>query len=275
MQVVIERSYATLKKPYRTKSGNISYRSHRVIKTKDLFKNFDSDIILPQNTRYYKKFENYDFFITEYPPQIKSLYMQMNMGTKWYSYLNWCKRYGIKNGEKHFKERFSIKDINKREVRIFQLLFPYTIFCFLIRPSENLLDARVFIRKRPLENMESSLYTAPFYNIDNNQRICIYGALTQRNILFKMPYADMINSIYGQFWSSVFNHDYDYNIRSYRYQQTFNNYFVWDYLSKYNPFKILNSKYVKYDSLRNFMASYRERTSLTNIDYMSRMYKMF
>ena len=108
------------------------------------------------------------------------------------------------------------------------------------------------MRNSPLNSFEDSLYKVPFYNIQDNQAVCM-GSTFPRGTIFKQSIHEMVDNIYAAFWASQFNTDYSYNMRAYRYRQLFNNYFIWEYQSRYNPQTIFKAKYMPYEQLGNFI----------------------
>lgn len=253
-RIVIEPNETRLEDGY-LKSGKMSYRKnqkHTTWPTESFLETLKfSSMLLPKNTKYHKSYQGgkRNIFITEYEPSMRNITIARNQFIKWESFNKWCEIKKIKDGAKQF-ERMKVTNSCKKQT--FQLLIPYTVVYTMVDPNSHDFKFQIFMRNSPLSSFDDMLYKAPFYNIQNSQYVCM-GSTFNRDVMFKMNVSQIVDSLYGAFWASQFNTDYSYNIRAYRYRQLFNNYFIWEYQSRYNPEKIFKSKYVAYQRLGEFL----------------------
>lgn len=246
-RILIETEDTTLQRRYTTPKGKYAYRKYKQLPTKSFFdKLIDHPFVLPQNTRFHKSYGfNTHLFVTEYEPQMRTINFNMSYASKWEVFLRWCERKNIKQEEaEKFLEQFGQKYTRKRT---FQLLFPYIIMVTLINQKERYSNVYMFLNQKPMVNLKTTVYKMPMYNVTTSQTVCMSTGFPQD--VYKVPIVDAINMIFKAYFNSTFNSDYSYNMRSYRYRQMFNNYFIWAYVSLNDPFKIFKQKLVRYKSI--------------------------
>jgi hypothetical protein len=272
-QIVFEDGMATLKTPYQ-KGKNIYYRKKAEVPIDKIFKQINDRGFLPQNTRYHRSYYKYDLYVTEHSPQMRNINIGMPMNQKWETFLKWCDRKGIRDGEEHFKNRIKVHNLtNWNNKFTFELLMPYIVYIVLVSQEYQIFESQIYLSDKPLVNLTSKLYKAPLFNIDSNQRICM-GFMSDFRDLYKLSYTDLIDHMFKRYWNTPFNSDYRYNITSYRYKQHFNNYFIWDYLSTNDPFYILKSKLVRYGNVEFALGRIEERHRL-RLNSNSSIFKRF
>jgi len=254
-RIVIEQNQTTLENAHVFKNGKVSYRKDSDVTIWPTESFLDSlkfsSILLPKNTKYHKSYfgGKRHIFITEHNPTMRNIIIKRNQRTKWEVFQKWCQKKNIKNGEQQF-ERMKVTGGIKEYT--FQILVPYIVTFTMVYPTINDFRFQMFMRNSPLRSFDDMLYKVPFYNIQQNQNVCM-GSTFNRQELFKEDVSEIINTLYGSFWMSQFNTDYNYNITAYRYRQIFNNYFIWEYESKYHPEKIFKTKYVPYQQLGKYL----------------------
>jgi hypothetical protein len=254
-RIVIEQNQTRLENAHVLKNGKVSYRKNSDDTTWPTESFLDSlkfsSILLPKNTKYHKSYfgGKRHIFITEYDPTMKNIIIKKNQHLKWEVFQRWCQKKNIKNGEQQF-ERMNVTEGTKEY--IFQILVPYIVTFTMVYPTINDFRFQMFMRNSPLRSFDDMLYKVPFYNIQQNQNVCM-GATFNRQELFMEDVSEIINTLHSSFWMSQFNTDYNYNIIAYRYRQIFNNYFIWEYESKYHPEKIFKTEYVAYQQLGKYL----------------------
>lgn len=258
-RIVIDKYETRLEKGYLRGQKTVYRKDNKIILNTERFLDGIrfSDVLLPKNTKFHNSYFDglQHIFITEYEPAMRSIKLHKNQYQKMEVFKRWCERKKIKDGEKQF-ERMSVTHESKQY--IFQVLIPYTVIYTMVKPKDRRFQFQIFMRNTPLTSFDDMLYKIPLYNIQANQYVCM-GSTFQGSQVFSLPIAQMIDEIYGAFWSSESNTDYDYNIRAYRYRQIFNNYFIWEYQSRYDPISIFKTKYVKYMPLKELLLSTENR----------------
>lgn len=271
-RILIETDNATLQRRYKTPKGKQAFRKHKAMPTKQFFDNLITNpFVLPQNTRFHKSYgSKTHLFVTEYDPQIRTIHISINFSRKWDVFLRWCERKKIK--QKHaekFLEDFGGKYTRNRQ---FPLLFPYITMVTLINQEQRWSYIYSFLSQRPMVNLGSVVYKMPMYNIQQNQSVCMSSAFPMDT--YKMPLPDSIDRIFKAFFNGSFNSDYNYNIKAYRYKQAFNNYFIWAYLSRYEPFEIFKQKLVRYKSVGDVILDVEQRARMykSNLSDLAKMF---
>ena len=246
-RILIENENTTLQRQYITKKGNRVYRKYKQIPTQIFFSKFTTQsIILPQNTRFHKSYDsNTHLFVTEYKPQMRTINLSMQYARKWDVFLNWCERKNIKKKEAiKFLESFGNRTGHEWK---FQLLFPYIIMITVINQKEKYNNAFMFLNQKPITNLKTILYKIPMYNIAKDQHVCMRSSLLSS--VSEVLLSNVVDMSFKAYFESSFNSDFSYNLTSYRYRQMFNNYFIWAYVSKNDPFAIFKQKLVTYKSI--------------------------
>jgi hypothetical protein len=227
------------------------YVTSKKMKTTDFIDMFqDENYILPQHTKFHKKYSNANYmFVTETPSDMRTINIDFGPSYRWAQFKKWCKEVKAKDGPKYFQDKFKRKTFDYRKYR-FHLLFPYLINVILVNAETRFFIYRIYVRKNPLTKISDRLYHAPFYNIYNGSRVCMGSfpegrAIDTGNPLKnKFDLSMIVDELTGYFLANSFNSDYSSNIRRYK-DSIFSNYFVWEYLSKFNPKYLYEQKFIQ------------------------------
>ena len=271
-RIIIDRDSTTLQRAWKTPTGKRAFRKYKEIPTSNFIRDIKPiSIILPQNTRFYKNYgKDTHLFITEYAPQMRTIYITINQESKWQTFLRWCETVGVKKDAEKFFKDFGSKYYGHHK---FQLLFPYIIMITILNPKGRWTRMFAFLSQKSITNMSSMLYKIPMYNIQRNQCVCFSSSLSTE--VYRMPLPDAIDNIFKSYFNGYFNSDYRYNIVSYRYKLIFNNYFTWAYLSHHDPFEILKQKLVKHQSIEKMIREIEERLNLRTQSNLKQMVEVF
>jgi len=255
-RIIVEKDNTILQKSYITPKHRIVFKKHKELSTpKFINKIMKQDlIILPKNTRLYKDYGECKLFVTEHPPQLRTIKIATTLIYKWKMFKLWCKRNGIKDGEKFFEE-FGSKGF---KIHTFNLLFPYMI-CITSFSQNRCYYFYVFLSNKPIVDFQTMLYKVPLSNIQRSQTVCMGSSvrIPDSNI-FKIPVSEAIDSIFKALFEGSFNSDYKYNILSYQKIEKFFNFFIWSYLSHNDPMQILQEKLIEYKTLGEVIKSIEE-----------------
>jgi hypothetical protein len=229
------------------------------------------DFILPEGTKFYKRYSYmHSLFIIERPPEIRTILVEYNPTTRWRQFKEWCKKNKIENGVEYFKEKFKQQTIRYASYN-FQLLLPYMIYVIFISNYNEIttsINFKVFTRPKPLEKLNSMLYSAPFFNISGNGNVCLGYETGQEVRKRGIIDTTRINNIITGFLNTQFNSEIIGSMRKY-YGKTHSNYFIWEYLSRFNPLIIMSEPLVQYTLLKNVIksssASYKVEMKPTSI----------
>jgi len=222
--------------------------------------------LLPINTRFYTKIRNENIFVTEHPPVERTIRVEVYFYRKKKEFEKFCIQ---QKDEKYLTDYVPLTKNAKGDYRqyTFNLVMPYVVFVSMINPHDRRFSCFLFFRNAPLKKLSDTLFKAPFYNITDSQKACIYARKLDYDSLYSLPIPQMVEELFDIFWASPFNSDYDGNMRSYSKNRSISNYFMWEYFSKTDPLSILKTNWIKYTSLEKFISFILSRfTGITTSD---------
>ncbi|MHA1816728.1 MAG: hypothetical protein ACTSX1_12025 [Candidatus Heimdallarchaeaceae archaeon] len=228
-----------------------NYVTSKKMKSADFIDMFqDENYVLPQHTKFHKKYSNSNYiFVTETPSHMRTITMDFAPSYRWRQFKKWCTEVKAKDGPKYFQNKFKRKTFDYTRYR-FHLLFPYLINVILVNSETRYFIYRIYVRKNPLTKISDRLYHAPFYNIHDGARVCMgnfpEGTANDRGTALKDKFnlSMLVNELTDYFLLNSFNSDYSSNIRRYK-DSIFSNYFVWEYLSKFNPKYLYEQEFIQ------------------------------
>lgn len=247
-RIIIDPSNAQ----FQFKGGTDRYRTHSEVDTDRFVQSVimmgkrSSEIteLLPQNCRLYQQHYGVDFFVTEYPPMERTIRIDIDFSTRWGHFVKHCKENNMLDAIKYFKGPEGRKKAVKGfGARMFHIVVPYTVVVTEVTSTGRGFSCFIFFRNSPLSKLSDKIGKVPFYNINGDQRACF--SIENRDTFYsKLSRYERVEQLVTDFWESHFNSDYTSNMRSYRYRMDVVNYFMWEYLSKTDPMRILQTKWI-------------------------------
>jgi hypothetical protein len=199
-----------------------------------------SPTILPPGCRYIESTQKGGkIYVIEEPPQFRTVAMALSFDImyeeirangllKEYGIEGWLSTCSKNRDESYFK---------------LNLAFPYVIFLFYLTENRNVSLGYSFLRTNQMVGLSDYLIKMPLTNISESQKICFGNRLNDTE--YKTDF-EAIASAIDVFWTSIFNVDYTYNIKSYSNVAGISNFLEWQYLSRKDPMFIYRVDWIKY-----------------------------
>jgi hypothetical protein len=205
--------------------------------------------ILPPGCRYIEKIQSGGAIVViEEPPQFRTIAFQISFDMMFQEIKSrkMLKEYGLEEdwltkGRQGDPERIWYYQLN--------LAFPYVIFILHIDKNYQITSGYTFLRINQMIGLSDFLLKMPLSNINDSQRICFGHSLNSIQV-------DSISSAAKHavdvFWTSVFNTDYTYNVKSYTDVAGVSNYLQWQYLSRTDPMFVYRVDWIKMENNINY-----------------------
>ena len=210
------------------------------------------DIVLPENTRIYKKISHEKYiFVTEQEPMFRTIKIEIGLTYRWRQFHKWCKENEVTDGPDYFRDKFKTTTFPYRENPYhFHVLTPYMVYITMLWNCGGWTTRlKVFCNNKPITSKKEQLYVAPFFNLHGTGSVCAgYNIYEDIKELPPSP-TQAVTLMNGSFWRTTFNRDYPGHIRKYKDIPEYSNYFIWEYLSKFNPAKLMSLKLVPHTTL--------------------------
>jgi hypothetical protein len=172
--------------------------------------------ILPLGTRFHVRKGDYDFFVIEQAPSVRTISVSSNF----------------------------LRIDNQKQ---FSLAFPYVVF-LLVFERGRLQSQYTSYRNRPLESLGDRLCLPNLSNMDGLGVCTGFGGHRVDGL------AARVSEVISHFWASEFNNDLKANFDSYsRREETLKNFATWEKNSKKNPLFVLDIDWRPKCSLRELL----------------------
>lgn len=219
---------------------NIPMVRKHIVSTNTFLKKIKDNVIinndiLPLNCRYSKYFKNKSkLFIIEENPKIRTILVD-------YSLESIIEKLKLNNRLEEFGYVNFIKE-NKKPYK-FYLSFPYVVYLIILNENNNVHHFEIFFRLSPITGQSDYLLLANLLNIAPDQKVCLGGD----NDKIKYTMNEACENVIYNFWSSIFNMDYNGNLVDYAKQDSkISDYLTWMYYSKIDPMFIFDTPWIKY-----------------------------
>jgi len=208
---------------------------------------FASDI--PKNCKYIHTNSVERIFVIEEEPRFRTIAVEANtQGVSTMASI-FYKKYPDEKRKKISTER--------DKSYLFHLFFPYVFYKINFLNDGN-INVGIYMNYHELNSYYDDVYHLPMYNIEinkdyYNQNIVCMGFNSEDWNFINNPERNInrkIKFIIDKFWSATFNDDIVNIVDIYQeYNTIFNNYFIWEYVSKNDPGQIMKGPYNVPDAL--------------------------
>lgn len=212
-------------------------------------KNSSGDsIILPKNTRFHKSASNYDIFVIEEPPMVRTI-----MVSDYFSDV-------IPNLKASGKfEMYGIEEaiVNRQNgATKFNLAFPYIVYMIRVGKRYKDISVSVYYRNAPINNMSDDLYNSNLPNISIDGNVCMGTIKT--DYIHGLPHKYVEYAIQA-FWNNSFNLDLSNEHIAYSKKfSEISDFFTWQYNSRIDPMFMLRLNWNRRSSIKTEMSRHTE-----------------
>ena len=200
--------------------------------------------ILPPGCRYIEKLNNGSAVVViEEPPQFRTVALQLNFDMMFQEIKSrkLLEEYGL---PKNWLSSAKQGDPGRTWYYPLNLAFPYVIFVLHIDRRYQVSSGYSFLRVNQMVGLSDFLLKMPLSNINDSQRICFGGRLNGETVDSVAAAAQHAVNV---FWTSIFNTDYTYNLKSYSEVAGVSNFLEWQQMSRTDPMFIYRIDWVQAD----------------------------